>query len=62
MNLRITFLSNGTVGEIAAIKKLPFGITESAIEAAKRIRFEPEYVNGSPITVKKVLQYSFTIY
>ncbi len=62
VNLRITFLSNGTVGEIAAIKKLPFGITESAIEAAKRIRFEPEYVNGSPITVKKVLQYSFTIY
>lgn len=62
VDLRITFLSSGQIGSISRMKKLPFGLTEQAIEAAKRIQFEPAHSNGNPITVTKILQYTFTIY
>jgi TonB family protein len=60
--LRIKFLANGQIGSITPIKELPFGLTEQAIESAKRIRFEPAVRNGRSISVLKSLKYSFTIY
>ncbi|REJ77797.1 MAG: energy transducer TonB [Acidobacteria bacterium] len=60
--LRVTFLSNGYVGKVEVVEGTPMGITGKAIDAAKRIRFNPPTRNGVPYTVNKMVQYHFTIY
>ncbi len=62
VTLRVTFLASGQIGSISPVNGLPYGLTEQAIAAARSIRFEPQMVNGSPATVTKQVQYSFTIY
>jgi TonB family protein len=62
VTLRVTFLASGQIGSIAPVSGLPYGLTEQAISAARSIRFEPQMVNGSPVSVTKQVQYSFTIY
>lgn len=60
--LKIVFLANGDIGSISPVTKLPYGLTENAIEAARRIKFEPAKKNGVPVSVVKSLKYTFTIY
>ena len=62
VTLRITFLASGQVGSIAAVSGGPYGTTEAAIAAARRIVFEPAKRDGVPYTVNKTFQYSFTLY
>ncbi len=59
---RITFLASGEIGSVIPITKLPFGLTNQAVTAARSIRFEPAMKNGQPISVTKQVEYSFTIY
>lgn len=58
--LRVEFNEGGFVGEIVPENNLPGGLTERAIAAARRIRFEPEVKNGKPVTVFKQLQYFYS--
>ncbi len=60
--LRVTFLSSGQIGSISTVKGLPSGLTESAIAAARGIRFEPAKVNGVPQTTVRTLEIGFAIY
>lgn len=60
--LRVTFLASGQVGSISTVKGLPNGLTESAIAAARGIRFEPAKVNGVPQSVTRTLEIGFAIY
>ncbi|MBK8150331.1 MAG: energy transducer TonB [Acidobacteria bacterium] len=60
--LKVTFLANGTIGGVSVVKGLPNGLTEQAIAAAKGIRFEPAKKGGSPYSVNKNVEYSFTIF
>ena len=60
--LRVQFLASGEIGEIKAVTNLPYGATENAIEAAKKIKFEPAVKNGKRINVTKIVGFSFTIY
>jgi len=62
IQLRVTFLENGEIGTVEAVKKLPFGLTVEAINSARRIRFEPALIDGKAYTVTKLLEYSFSIY
>ncbi len=62
VTLRVTFLSNGEIGTITPVKKIPFGLTNNAINAAKLIRFNPPTKDGTPYSVVKMLQYTFTMY
>ncbi len=58
--LRVQFLDFGEIGEITRIKELSPGITEKAVAAARKIKFEPEKKDGKPITVVKEIQYFYT--
>ncbi len=60
--LRVTFLKSGEIGTISVISSLTKSKTESAVEAAKKIKFEPATRNGIPFSVTKPVEYSFTIY
>lgn len=60
--LRLTLLANGEVGSVTPITTLPFGLTESAVQAARKVRFEASTLDGIPRTVTKSFLYSFRIY
>lgn len=60
--LRVTFLADGKIGAIVPATKLPFGLTNNAIETAKNVSFEPATRNGVPVTIIKTLQFTFTMY
>lgn len=60
--LRVTFLASGVIGSVTMVKGLPFGLTIQAIEAVKRLRFEPAVTDGVPVSVVKQVEYSFLIY
>jgi hypothetical protein len=60
--LRITFLASGEIGAIETLKKLPFGLTASAVNAARQIQFEPAMKDGKPYTVAKIIHYSFSLF
>jgi TonB family protein len=60
--LRITLLGNGHIGSVSPTKRLPFGLTEKAIEAARRITFEPRQVNGVGLSVTRQIEYTFSIF
>lgn len=62
VTLKIVFLASGQIGSVTAVSRLPYGLTENAIAAAKQIKFEPKKVNGVPVTVSMTFQYGFNIY
>lgn len=58
--LRVQFLEFGEVGEVTPVKELPAGLTQLAVTAARKIKFEPEKKEGKPVTVSKELQYNYS--
>lgn len=58
--LKIEFLENGRIGGILPLVKKPVSnLTELAIEAAKKIKFEPETKNGISISRSIVVSYIY---
>lgn len=62
VSLRVAFLKDGSIGEITVVKGINKELDESAINAAKLIKFEPQRRGGKFITVTKTIEYTFTIY
>ena len=60
--LRVAFLASGEIGSVTKIRSLPFGLTESAIDAAKQMKFEPEMVNGVARNTTRPVSFTFNIY
>jgi TonB family protein len=62
VRLKVTFLASGQIGSITPLNRLPHGLTEQAIAAARQIRFEPAKVNGVPVSKIMTAEYGFNIY
>jgi tetratricopeptide (TPR) repeat protein len=60
--LAVEFDAEGKVGTIIPIKTLPGGLTENTINVAKKIKFKPMVKDGKPITIIRIVEYSFRIY
>ena len=60
--VRTTFSKDGAIGSAVPVSKLPFGLTNSAITAAKKMRFEPQILKGQKVSVVKTIVFTFTIY
>lgn len=60
--LSAVFTSDGQVSNVRVIRGLPDGLTEKAIEAAKKIRFQPATKNGVSVTVRGQLEFTFNLY
>jgi TonB family protein len=60
--LQVVFNINGLVTDIKVIRGLPDGLTEKAIEVAKKIRFNPAVKNGAPVSVRGTLDFAFNLY
>src|SRR5262245_37350554 len=54
VTLAVVIQPDGTVGDVAVVKSLDptFGLDASAIEAAKKWRFQPATRDGKPVAVK----------
>ncbi|HQU91238.1 MAG TPA: energy transducer TonB, partial [Pyrinomonadaceae bacterium] len=62
VKLRVTFLASGKIGSITTIQGLPYGLTEQAIEAARKMTFEAEEVAGAKRTTTRPVAFTFNIY
>jgi len=60
--LRAVFTASGQVTNVRAVAGLPYGLTEKAIDAARRIRFTPAMKDGRPVSQYIQLEYNFSLY
>jgi TonB family protein len=49
--LKATLCGNGSVADISVEERLPFGLTERAIEAMRRAQFQPAELNSKSVSV-----------
>jgi TonB family protein len=59
--LKVVFGADSQIRDIEVVRELPYGLTESAIEAAKKIRFNPAMKDGQPVTVRGALEFTFKL-
>ena len=59
--LSVVFNANGKITDIKVIRDLPYGLTENAIAATKKIRFKPAVKDGKPVSVRGQLEFSFNL-
>lgn len=62
VRVRITFLASGGIGSIEVINPLPYGLTEQAVAAAKKIVFIPQKKNKINSSVTRTVEYAFSLY
>jgi TonB family protein len=60
--LSVVFRSNGNISDVKVVSGLPYGLSESAIDAARKVRFEPGLEDGRPISVRGILEFAFHMY
>ena len=63
VRLRVTFDKSEKVTDVEIIS--PSGcknFDNNAVRAAKKIKFTPAIKDGEPVTVTKLIQYTFTLY
>jgi TonB family protein len=57
--LSAVFRADGRVSHLRVLTGLPEGLTETAVETARRIRFQPATKEGQPVSVRMQLEYRF---
>lgn len=60
--LSVVFSSEGEITDISVVRGLPDGLTRTAIEAVKKIRFQPALKDGEPVSVRGNIEFNFTLY
>ena len=57
--LYVLFAETGHINQISVARGLPFGLTERAIAAARKIEFEPAELDGKKVAYPLVVVYNF---
>lgn len=60
--LRAVLSRDGMVTNIRVVQRLPHGLSEKAIEAARGIKFEPALKDGHKVSTYVHLEYNFNLY
>lgn len=58
--LKVVFSSTGQVTNIRVAQGVPYGLTERAIAAARKIKFIPAMKDGKPVSMWMQLEYNFS--
>lgn len=63
-NVRIAMMfgADGKTKYLMILKGLRYGLNEQALIAASGIRFEPQKIDGNPVSVVRIVVFSYTIY
>lgn len=59
--LKVLLLANGKLDRVKVVRRLPYGLTESAIRAACEIKFKPAMKGGQPVAQWVALEYGFRL-
>ena len=59
--LSVVFGANGHISVLSVIRELPHGLTQEALEAARKIRFNPAMIEGKPVNVRGNLEFAFNL-
>lgn len=62
VRLSAVLTSSGQVTNIKPLTPLPYGLTEKAIDACRRIQFTPAMKDGHPVSQYVTIEYNFNIY
>lgn len=60
--LSLVLGADGRIYDVRVVRQLSHGLTEEAILAAQKIRFNPAVSNGRAVSVRMQLEYNFTLY
>lgn len=60
--LGLVLCKTGSITDVEVIKGLPQGLSEQAVKAARRIKFEPGRKDDEPVSVKVRVLYDFQTY
>ena len=60
--LSVVFSVEGEIKDIRVVRCLPDGLLQNAITAAQKIKFDPAIRNGTPVSVRGQLEFSFNLY
>ena len=61
ITVRMVLASSGKGTHVSPMNELPYGLTEEAIKAARRIKFEPALKDGKPVSIYAVINYRFSL-
>ena len=53
--------ADGEVGDVRVARWAGFGLDESAIQAARQIKFRPAHLDGQPVAARALVQYKFSL-
>ena len=59
VRVMLVLTAAGQVKYILPLRTMPYGLTEQAIEAARRIRFQPAMKDGAPVSQIVEVEYHF---
>jgi TonB family protein len=59
--LSVIFRADGKIEIVGVIEGLPDGLTESAKEAAQKVRFKPAMKNGKPVSINGKMEFTFEL-
>jgi TonB family protein len=62
VRLLVMFRATGEIGDVTVLTPLPHGLTERAVDAARRIKFTPKSLNGTPMDEQTTVEYNFRLY
>jgi TonB family protein len=62
VRFRILVAADGTIRKAKLLSGLPYGLTEQAIQAVKKLKFAPGMNEGKPVDYWLAKQYTFAIY
>jgi tetratricopeptide (TPR) repeat protein len=60
ISLRVLFLADGRIGIVLPDNRLPYGLTQTSIDAAYKIKFNPAKAGKNNISVWALVNYGFT--
>lgn len=61
VRLNAIFGADGGIYGIRIVRGLPLGLNDEAINALRKIRFQPALKDGQPVSVRMSLEYSFQV-
>lgn len=62
ITIAVLFGEDGRIANTLLLKRLGYGLDENALRAAKAMRFEPQQKDGKPVSVVRLVTYTFNIY
>jgi len=60
--LRAVFSSDGQITNFSILRRLPHGLTDQALNAARQIKFLPAQKDGQPVSMAIQLEYNFNLF